>query len=143
MTVQDIARQREIVADLESERDLMQQRIDESSLGLDWKNRSDAVNQAKERLKVLEGGYREDGIAEYFDSGTTKFDGGDVRIRKSYNFDTNLAREWIIKHDHFELFKVNTTEFVKVAKAVKLDFLETTKKPTFYLSKDLSEFLNE
>ena len=141
MTVQDIARQREIVAVLESERDVIQQRIYETALGIDWKNRFDAVNLAEEKLKALENSYRETGIKIYIESGTKQFDGGDVRIRKSYDYNNDLAREWIIKHDHLELFKIDNTKFLKVAKAVELPLLEITEKPTFYLSKDLSEFL--
>lgn len=143
MTVRDIARKTKEYEDAKDELLSLREELDKAPLAIACEEKSRELSGIDEELSQLKAQYRENGIEIYNEIGTTKFEGGDVRIRKSYDYDNNLAREWIIEHNHLELFKIDKTKFLKVAKAVELPLLEITENPTFYLKTDLSEFLNE
>lgn len=143
MTVKEIAAQRILIESLEDQKNDIWDAIKVTAEMIAYENKRDEITKAVDALTLLSTQYRKQNISIYLDTGETKFEGGDVRIRKAYDYNNDLAREWIIKHDHLELFKVDNKEFLKVAKAVKLDFLQIEEKPTFYLKSDLSEFLKE
>ena len=94
-----------------------------------------------ELVSKLETEIRNAATLEYADSGIKDFDGVQIKIFTTLEYDEQKAVDYCLEHQHANLLKLNKTGFEKVAKELKPDFVKIDEVARAQIASDLSEYL--
>ena len=80
-------------------------------------------------------------VAEYESTGKKKFDGGQVKLYKTIDYDAKIALEYAVDEKAFGALSLKSSGFKHLVKSKLPDFVTFGEEAKGSLSTDLSEFL--
>ncbi len=140
-TITEIAEKRKEYEEARAEHDAIRDRLEKSDLAVEAENKRGDVNDIAGKLGELEKEYKANMVAEYEATGEKKFDGGQVKIYKTMDYDPKTALEYAVEERAFGALSLKGVGFKHLVKSKLPDFVTFGEEAKGSLSTDLSEFL--
>ncbi len=140
-TITEIAEKRKEYEEARVELDAVRDRLEKSDLAIEAENKRCYVNDIAGEIGELENEYKAGMVAEYESTGEKKFDGGQVKIYKTMDYDVEAALQYAIDERALGALSLKSTGFKHLVKSKLPDFVTFGEEAKGTLSADLSEFL--
>ncbi len=140
-TITEIAEKRKEYEEAKVEHDAIRDRLEKSDLAVEVENKRGKVNDVAFELGEMENEYKAQMVAEYEVTGEKKFDGGQVKIYKTLDYDAETALKYAVDEKAFGALSLKNVGFKHLVKSKLPDFVTFGEEAKGSLSTDLSEFL--